>query len=50
MKKLVFSFEKINAVGKSDKSFYNVLKDFNVADCFIYSRKGKVIFNKSSVK
>lgn len=47
---LVFSFDQINEAGKSDQSFYNVLDDFNVCKYSAYPKKGKVIFNESSIK
>ncbi len=47
---LVFSFEQIDEVGKTDPSFYNVLDDFNVYKYSTYPKTGKVIFNESSLK
>lgn len=46
----MFSFDQINAAGKSDQSFYNVLDDFNTCKYSIYPKTGKVIFNESSIK
>lgn len=47
---LIFSFEQINEAGKSDRSFFNVLDDFNVTNYSVYPKSGKVIFNESSIK
>lgn len=48
--KIEISFEQVNAAGEKDKSFYNVLEDFNIPEYSIYSKHGKVIFNESSMK
>lgn len=48
--KLEISFQQVNDAGKTDKSFYNVLNDFNVANYSVYQKGGKVIFNESSLK
>lgn len=47
---LVFSFDQIDEAGKVDPSFYNVLEDFNVCNYNVYPKKGKVIFNESSIQ
>jgi Glycosyl transferase family 11. len=45
--KLVINFQQINDMNKKDKSFYNVLDDFDVWDYEIYEKGGKVIFNET---
>lgn len=47
--KIVISLNQVNESAKNDNTFYDTLKDYQVAPYKVYNKKGKVIFNESSL-
>lgn len=47
---LVINFQQVNDAATLDETFYNVLDDYCVAPYQRYQKKGKVIFNESSLE
>ncbi|MBM7635973.1 alpha-1,2-fucosyltransferase [Streptococcus saliviloxodontae] len=46
---LVISFDQIDQMALEDPTYYNALEDYHVAPYTVYPKKGKVLFNESSL-